>query len=58
MTTKNSKSEQVAVRVHNDVLNWIKKKKGRCRGVATMINAILRDAFEADSENQKKGRCK
>lgn len=49
---------QKAVRIPNDVLAWLERRKGYRRGIATFVNAILRQAMDKDlkAEARKNGK--
>ena len=51
-STVTGKSRQIAVRIPFDVLIWLEKEAGPCRGIATMVNNHLRAAF--DEAHKKK----
>jgi uncharacterized protein (DUF4415 family) len=51
-------SKQVAVRIPHDVLLWLCERAGPCRGIATVVNEILRTAFNTDLNPQKRSKRK
>lgn len=43
---------QKAVRIPDDVLNWLERRKGYRRGVATFVNDILRREMDRDLKKE------
>jgi len=46
-TTITGRSQQIAVRVPFDVLEWLREQAGPCRGVAAVIKEKLRESYSA-----------
>ena len=54
-STITGRSQQIAVRIPFDVLEWLRERAGPCRGVAAAVKEVLRESYNK-SGNAKSPR--